>query len=149
MIENFIKAQDSLQVISDTKVGQLVENKGDVFVSFWFWMALLELIVIVILIVKSKKSKKELVFGHVRKDKIKEAQSASIDMDGLMGSINGAKKMYKELSKVCHPDRFINSDKKPLAEVIFQDITKHRRNLEKLIELKYEAETKLGVKFKS
>ncbi|MFV9551434.1 J domain-containing protein [Algibacter sp. PT7-4] len=143
------KIQVALPFMENEMTKQAIENNNTYFTSFWFWVALLELLIIGFLIFKYKGKQNRIDSKNFSKDKFKEAQAAKIDMDNLVGSINGSKKIYKELSKVCHPDRFVNTDKQPIAETIFQDITKHRRDLEKLIELKYEAQTKLGVKFKN
>ena len=42
-------------------------------------------------------------------------------MNNLMDSIHNSRNLYKELSKKCHPDRFINDPKQKIAEEIFQD----------------------------
>ena len=78
---------------------------------------------------------------------MKNAKKSEIDMDNLMNSINGSKDLYKQLSRKCHPDRFINSEKQKIAEVIFQDISKHKRAYNKLLLLKKQAADQLNIKF--
>ena len=75
--------------------------------------------------------------------------SAQKTVNRFVSSINGSKELSKELTKACHPDLFINSEKHQLAKELFEDISKNKRNLDKLIELKYEAQTRLGVQFKN
>ena len=40
-------------------------------------------------------------------------------MNNLMDSMHKSRNLYKELSKKCHPDRFINNPKQKIAEEIF------------------------------
>lgn len=117
-------------------------------ISIWFWAALLEFIIIIFLIFKSQKKAKKLDFSNLSKDKIRNKKKSTIDMGNLMDSINGAKSLYKELSRSCHPDRFINSDKHKIAEEIFQNISKNERDFKKLSEIKKVAEVELNLKFK-
>ncbi|MBK6902420.1 MAG: hypothetical protein IPH04_06325 [Saprospirales bacterium] len=73
------------------------------------------------------------------KNKIKNIGSTNIDMNNLMNSIHGSRELYKELSKACHPDKFINTDKHKIAEEIFQNISMDKRNYEKLLAHKERA----------
>jgi hypothetical protein len=48
----------------------------------------------------------------------------------------------------CHPDRFAtDAEKNVIAENIFQEITKNKTNVKRLIELKEEAKQKLNINF--
>ena len=114
----------------------------------WFCIALIELLIIFYLIFKSRKKKSELAFGDLSKKKIRNSKKSEIDMSNVMNSINGSKTLYKELSKSCHPDRFVNSDKQLIAEEIFQEISKNKRDFNKLTGLKEKATKELNIKFK-
>ena len=116
--------------------------------SAWFWIALIEFAIIVFLVFRLRKKGEKLTFGDLSKDKIRNAKKSDVDMDNLMNSINGSQELYKQLSRTCHPDRFINDNKQKLAEEIFQEITKHKRDFNKLTELKEKAITELDIKFK-
>ncbi|HLU86830.1 MAG TPA: hypothetical protein VKZ44_03675, partial [Taishania sp.] len=94
---------------------------------------------------KLRYKKSELEFSDLPKEKLKTAKSTSIDMDNLMNSINGAGELYKELSRKCHPDRFVKSDKQSLAEEIFQEISKNKRNFKALQDLKVRAKNELEI----
>jgi uncharacterized protein YozE (UPF0346 family) len=138
-----------LQVKADSVVvAETISNTDSTTFSIWFWVAIIEFVIIVFLVLKLKKKGKDLKFGDLSKDKMRNAKKADVDMDNLMNSINGSKDLYKELSRTCHPDRFINSDKQKLAEEIFQDISKHKRDFKKLTELKERAITELNINFK-
>ena len=69
-------------------------------------------------------------------------------MVNLMNSINGSKDLYKQLSRICHPNRYINSDKRQVTEEIFQEISKNKRDYKKLSELKQRAITELNINLK-
>jgi len=111
----------------------------------WPLIAITELVIIGYLLYgkyfanakKHVKTKEELDLEDYKKSKI--------DMNGLMNSINKSKPLYKKLSKVCHPDRFINSDKRPIAEELFQEVTRYKRDYEKLEELKERARQELSI----
>jgi hypothetical protein len=113
----------------------------------FFWISLIEFLIIVFLIFKATSRKKNLAFSDVSKDSLKEVKTTSIDMDNLMNSINGSRDLYKILSRNCHPDKFVNTDKHSIAEELFQEITKHKRDFKILTELKQRAETELNIKF--
>ena len=115
--------------------------------SIWFWVSIAEFVIIVFILLRLKRKNNDLKFGDLSKDKLKNAKKSDIDMDNLMNSINGSKELYKELSRICHPDRFINSEKHQLAEEIFQEISKHKRNFNKLTELKKRAISELQIDF--
>ena len=68
-------------------------------------------------------------------------------MNNLMDSIHNSRNLYKELSKKCHPDRFINDPKQKIAEEIFQEISENERNFEKLSLLKQRAINELNLTF--
>lgn len=137
-----------LQVKTDSLVAETVSTPDSTTYSIWFWIALIEFAIIAFLLFKLKKKGNDLIFGDLSKDKMRNAKKSDVDMDNLMNSINGSKDLYKELSRTCHPDRFINSDKQKLAEEIFQDISKHKRDFKKLSELKERAITELNINFK-
>jgi hypothetical protein len=99
------------------------------------------------LIIFLKKKNSDLAFSDLPKDTMKNAKTKKIDMDNLMNSINGSRDLYKELSKVCHPDNFVNTDMQTIAEEIFKDISKDKRNYEKLLAIKERAKNELNINF--
>jgi hypothetical protein len=137
---------DSLSVDSISKVVEVANTNQEYAINLWLYVAIIEFLIIGFLIYKMTKKKTDLDFSDISKDKLKSAKSSQVDMGNVMNSINGSKELYKQLSKRCHPDRFINSEKQELAETIFQDITKHKRNFQKLSELKERAKEELEIK---
>ena len=107
--------------------------------SFWFWFCLLEFIIILILLKKLGNSRPK----NINNEKLKKFRNSQVNMDDLMMSINDSKKLYKELSRTYHPDRFVNNDKQLIAEQLFKEVTKHKRDYKVLSELKKEIEIKL------
>lgn len=122
-------------------------EKVSSFHSLVFWIALIELIVIIFLLYKLKSKKEINELSDLETKNIKDSKNNTIDMDNLMNSIHNSRTLYKELSKKCHPDRFINDIKQKNAEEIFQEITKNERNYEKLSLLKLRAENELNINF--
>ena len=100
-----------LQIKSDSLAVATASSSSGLLSSTWFWIAIVELFIIIFLLVRLKKKKTELAFSDLPKDKMKNAKSSFIDMDNLMNSINGSRDLYKELSKACHPDKFVNTEK--------------------------------------
>ncbi|RCW91317.1 molecular chaperone DnaJ [Winogradskyella arenosi] len=125
---------------------EVTASNIDLSISIWFWLAIIECIIIIYLVFKLKKRNVNLDFADISKDKLNSVKSSSIDMGNVMNSINSSRGLYKNLSRLCHPDRFINSEKQELAESIFQEITKHKRNFQKLSELKQRAKEELEIK---
>lgn len=115
--------------------------------SVWFWISMTELLLILFLLYKLKSKTNNSQLSDFEKNNIKNSKKNEIDMDNLMNSIHGSKTLYKELTKKCHPDKFINNPKQKNAEEIFQEITKSERNYEKLNSLKLRAENELNIKF--
>lgn len=118
-------------------------------ISWWVYLVVSGLFVILILArYLIKKYKKQSLQGYPI-DKIKAMQKTSVDLDNLMYSISSANELYKDLSKTCHPDRFLKDDKHSIAEEIFKEITKSKRNYAQLDQLKKRAEAELDIQFKS
>ncbi len=136
-----------LQIKSDSLAIATASSSNGLLSSTWFWLSIVEFTVIVFLLIRLRKKKTELTFSDLPKDKMKNAKSSAIDMDNLMNSINGSRDLYKELSKACHPDKFVNTEKQKIAEDIFQDISKDKRNFEKLLALKERAKNELNINF--
>lgn len=113
----------------------------------WFYIAIAELLIIIFLVLILRKKDNNLVFSELSNEDKKNAQGQAIDMNNLMNSINGSRDLYKELSRKCHPDRFVNSPLQKIAEEIFQEISKSKRDYEKLLLLKLKAENELNIKF--
>jgi hypothetical protein len=132
----------------------LIANKNNdaveqisIFHSLRFWDAVIEFFLIVYLIYKLFSNKKVFELSDSEKKSLKNSKNNKIDMDNLIDSIHNSRNLYKELSKKCHPDRFINDPKQKIAEQIFQEITENERNFEKLSILKLRAINELNITF--
>jgi len=70
----------------------------------------------------------------------------SIDFDNIINSSFNSNEVYNELKVKCHPDRFPNDDvKNTIAENLFQEITKNKNNIKRLLELKEKAKQELNI----
>ncbi|HEY9167979.1 MAG TPA: J domain-containing protein [Lutibacter sp.] len=111
--------------------------------SLWFDItATLIVGIIILLIIKKKRVKSQ------PNELLQKAKKNPVNMDNLMLSINNSKMLYKELSKKCHPDNFVNTDKYIIAEEIFKEISAYKRDFTALQNIKGRAEVSLGVRFK-
>lgn len=137
----------ALQIKTDTTAVSAMTAGVSSSNNFWFWLSIIQLVIILFLVLKLSRKQKNLAFSELNKDHLKKSKEADIDMGNLMNSINNSSELYKELSKKCHPDRFVNSPDQKLAEEIFQEIARHKRNHEKLTALKERAISELNITF--
>lgn len=88
---------------------------------------------------KKKRTEQDILI-----DRIKAEQ---LDMKGLFSNINKrgeVEALYKELSKLSHPDKFEKDpEKKEIAQKLFTQIQNNRNNYTQLMELKAFVEVKL------
>ena len=88
---------------------------------------------------KKKRTEQDILI-----DRIKAEQ---LDMKGLFSNINKrgeVEALYKELSKLSHPDKFEKDpEKKEIAQKLFTQIQINRNNYTQLFELKANVEVKL------
>jgi hypothetical protein len=104
-------------------------------------------LLIVFLIYKLKSKNNVFELTDLETKHLKNSKNNKIDMDNLMDSIHNSRNLYKELSKKCHPDKFINNPKQKIAEEIFQEISENERNFEKLSAIKLRAVNELNITF--
>lgn len=114
--------------------------------NWWLIVAIIQFIVIAFLFYKNRKLKLALVDPD-KFNELRTAKTSDVDMTDLMNNINTSRDEYKDLSKKCHPDRFLDEEKKQKADELFQEISRHKRNSAKLKELKIRAEKELDIKF--
>lgn len=144
---------DSLQVVKDTiqnnseQIIKTIDNKSIESFNWWFVIAIIEICIILFLLYKLSKGKKNALLND-KFSELKNAKSSDIDMSDLMNNINSSRDLYKQLSKKCHPDRFLDEILKAKADKIFQEISRHKRNHKRLTELQKQAEKELNIKFK-
>lgn len=151
MIQNELTKDSTAVVVSQLEVERLMEavKYTPYYDNLWFWLAVIEIVIIILLLLKLyRKKNRDSSLDTITMSKLKKARKSSVNMDELMLSINEAKGLYKELSRVCHPDRFVNSDLQEEAQEIFQEVSKHKRDYKKLLALKDQARTALNINFK-
>ena len=130
---------DTTKMITHTKTGTSVTS------NYWMWIAASEFLVIGYLTYRLL-NKRKIKFVQPNAEVMDEFKTSDVDMDLLMSSINNSRKLYKELSAKCHPDRFeTNGEKRKIAEELFQEITKYQRNYEKLSQLSTVAIKQLNI----
>ena len=112
--------------------------------DLWFWIAIIELILIILLLFVKKRN-------HSRNEKFlkpkQEALKEDVDFKNILDSSFNASKLYDELKKQCHPDRYVDDARKNKAATeLSLEIAKNKDNIKRLRELKEEAIIKLGIK---
>lgn len=134
--------QDSLKIAEKTISKNNIEPTENI--NWWFWIAIAQFIIIVILILAPKFKRKQSLKHKLKK----ESLDSNIDFDNIINSSFNSNKVYDELKIKCHPDRFPNdSEKNQIAEDIFQEISKNKNNINRLLELKEKAKQELDINF--
>lgn len=113
--------------------------------NVWFWFTIIEFGIIAFLGYKLFRNKRKYAISKTSREMIEEARRTDIDMSELMESINKSKDLYKKLSSLCHPDRFVNTTKQKSAENIFQEISENKRNFKELSRLSERARKELEI----
>lgn len=129
---------DTLQMTADSLMQASQQENS---LNWWMIIAIVELVIIVFLLLSKGKTddKKRSIKRQVREE-------GDINFGNVIASSFGAKTLYDELVKKCHPDRFApNEEKVAIANDITERLGKYKHDLEKLNELKEEAIDKLGV----
>ena len=133
--------QDSIKVASKafSKVTEANDNT-----NWWMWLAIVELGIIAYLILKEKLKSKVTAKQQFKTESLKQ----DIDFNNIINSSFNSIKLYDELKVKCHPDRFpTDREKNIIAENLFQEISKNKTNVKRLLELKEEAIQKLNINF--
>lgn len=133
--------QDSINV-ANKAISKISES--DETTNIWMWIALAELVIIAYLILREKFKSKVSSKQQFKSESLKQ----EIDFNNIINSSFNSEKLYDELKVKCHPDRFpTDKEKNLIAENIFQQITKNKTNVKRLLELKEEAIQKLNINF--
>jgi hypothetical protein len=129
---------DTLQMAADSLVK--VSQQGN-SLNWWMIIAIVELVIIVVLLLSKGKAdeRKRSIKRQVREE-------GDINFGNVIASSFGAKALYDELIRKCHPDRFFPDEEKvAIANDITERLGKYKNDLEKLNELKKEAIDNLGI----
>ena len=79
----------------------------------------------------------------------KESLGKSVDFDNIFDSSFHSVELYNELKVKCHPDRFpMDKEKNKMADMLFQEVSKNKYNVKRLLELKEQAMRDLDINFK-
>jgi hypothetical protein len=133
--------QDSIKVAGQaiTKTTETGEHT-----NWWMWLAIAEFGIIAFLILKEQLKPKDTAKQRFKNESLKQ----DIDFGNIINSSFNSIQLYDELKVKCHPDRFpTDKEKNAIAENIFQEISKNKNNVKRLLELKEEATQKLNINF--
>ena len=81
------------------------------------------------------------------KKEIAHYKNERVSMDAVMENLFRSKQLYDLLKVKCHPDRFIDPERKEIATKLYQDITENKTDYQRLQALKSRAEQELNVTF--
>jgi len=110
--------------------------------NLWMWVAIAEFGIIAFLILKEQLKPKDTARQRFKN----ESLTQDIDFGNIINSSFNSIQLYDELKIKCHPDRFsTDKEKNILAENIFQEISKNKNNVKRLLQLKEEAIQKLNI----
>lgn len=133
-----------LQIGDTSKMGVALDSSFSTTSQCWFWIAVLESFILIFLIFQKNRKRKNTQFDE---QIFNEARQSKIDMSNVVNSMYQSKELYDKLKVKCHPDRFPEEENKKIADDLFQELTKNKRNHNRLLELKKEAEQKLNIQF--
>ena len=133
--------QDSIKVAGQviTKTTETGEQT-----NWWMWLAIAEFGIIAFLILREQLKPKDTAKQRFKNESLKQ----EIDFGNIINSSFNSIQLYDELKVKCHPDRFpTDKEKNSIAENIFQEISKNKNNVKRLLELKEEAIQKQKIHF--
>jgi len=133
--------QDSIQVASKA-ISKVTETSDSP--NWWMWLAIAEFGIIAFLVIKEQLKSKITAKQQFKSESLKQ----DIDFNNIINSSFNSIKLFDELKVKCHPDRFpTDKEKNIIAENLFQEISKNKTNVKRLLELKEEAIQKLNINF--
>jgi hypothetical protein len=103
----------------------------------WLIIATIEFVVIIAFLL-GKKRKKQLQPIH---ENITKSKGSSVNMDELMRDINLSEELYKKLSRLYHPDRFVGTEFQEESLKLFQRIQESKTNYGELVNIQEDAIT--------
>jgi|GEM_PF-191866 len=135
-MNNFL-IQDSISM-AEKAIAKTIENSNSV--NWWMWLAIAEFGIIAFFVLKKKRKQNT-------KQRFKdESLMQKIDFNNIINSSFNSIQLYDALKVKCHPDLFpTDKEKNLIAENLFQEISKNKTNIKRLLELKEEAIQKLNI----
>ncbi len=119
-------------------------SKSNDSINLWMFLAIVEGAIIIYLLLKGKIGTSETAKKKFKEEALKE----DIDFHNIVNSSFHSIQLYDELKVKCHPDRFPkDKEKNIISESLFQEISKNKTNVKRLLELKEEAKQKLNINF--
>jgi hypothetical protein len=133
--------RDSLKIAHESFAeSQKTSNINELLI----WIAIIEFVIIILLLIRRKSKIKDTPKTRFKK----ESLNGEIDFHNIIDSSFNSIQLFDELKVKCHPDRFpTDKEKNEIADSLFQEISKNKTNIKRLLELKEEAIQKLNINF--
>lgn len=133
MVNIVLRVSETVPAVQET-----VEAAG---INWWMLIAAVEFILIIALMFlrKDKNSDRNMIYKE-------EALKGTVDFKNIVDSSFNATKLYGEMIRKCHPDRFIGDERKvEVANRLSAEISDNKNNIKRLAELRIEAREKLEI----
>ena len=133
MVNIVLRVSETVPAVQET-----VEAAG---INWWMLIAAVEFILIIALMFlrKDKNSDRNMIYKE-------EALKGTVDFKNIVDSSFNAAKLYGEMIRKCHPDRFIGDERKvEVANRLSAEISDNKNNIKRLAELRIEAREKLEI----
>lgn len=133
MVNIVLRVSETVPAVQET-----VEAAG---INWWMLIAAVEFILIIALLSlrKDKNSDRKTIYKE-------EALKGTVDFKNIVDSSFNATKLYGEMIRKCHPDRFIGDERKvEVANRLSAEISDNKNNIKRLAELRIEAREKLEI----
>lgn len=132
--------KDTIQTAAEN-MPAAIETAQSAGINWWMIIALAEALVIVALLLFRRDM--ENARSRARRNVLQEG---NIDFANIVNSSFNAEKIYKELIRQCHPDRFApDAEKVAIAGDISTRLGKCKHDIRQLEALKAEAVERLGI----
>ena len=78
-----------------------------------------------------------------RKKEAEQAIKSQVNFDSLFVSMAHGQQLFKQLQVLCHPDKYIGTNKQEKAEELFKLVMEYSTNYERLLEIQKRYEDEL------
>lgn len=112
----------------------------------WYIALALEVMIVLFILAKLIRAQRSYRADQSKYEDLLKTVRKDLNMKTVEKNAHQARKLYRELRRKYHPDKFKDQYQKALAHELIQEISIHRDRYDKLTQLKQKAEQNLGIK---